>query len=304
MKTEQKEYPNQAFSVEPTKLTKLLKMIHDKLDGGATTQDRFFVHMKGDRKVELHNIDDVLELDNSRTKKIERLIIRSFRAQENTAEQTREIEVDFGAPLKKDGSTRKGVTIEVRGDTSSWVSDALADIEQQVERTWTRRGPPVIIAASIVVICLLSLLVAASPVGTPVASTGILASTMWLTPSEIKVYASKLNKEPLSEYDANNLISQQLKNLSITLEQEEKEKSSPTLVPVLIELVLLVVIALGFFIIVVCYPSAVFLWGDEKDRQLWRDNAKRYLWPLLLGITLVPILSRLFLTGILHAVVN
>jgi hypothetical protein len=151
---------------------------------------------------------------------------------------------------------------------------------------------------------LLSILVAALPLGTSPASTRILASTMWLTPPEIEVYASKLSGGPLSENDAKNLTSQQLRNLSNVLQQEEKE-THPSLAPALTTFVpLVVVIALGLFIIVVCYPSVVFLWGDEKDRQLWRDSAKRYLWPLLLAITFVPIVSRLYLSGIIDGLVK
>jgi hypothetical protein len=62
----------QSFQLEPTKLTRILDKIHERLEEHASTtkRDHFEVFMSGSRRVE-----DVLKLENSRRHKIQRLLI-------------------------------------------------------------------------------------------------------------------------------------------------------------------------------------------------------------------------------------
>ena len=47
MKREQKDYIGRRFEVEPTKLTKLLNVMHDKLRSFGDESDSFVVYMTG-----------------------------------------------------------------------------------------------------------------------------------------------------------------------------------------------------------------------------------------------------------------
>ena len=135
----QKEYAR-PFLVEPTKLTRMVDKIHDRLAEQAegAARDRFEVFMSGDRHEELTSLDQVLALDNSRKCKIQRLIITSS---VGASEHFAKVQIDFGvtktrAPGEPQTAARKVVAVDVRGNDRGWTSRTLSDVEEQVERTW------------------------------------------------------------------------------------------------------------------------------------------------------------------------
>ncbi len=113
MKQSHKEY-EKAFLVEPTKLTRLLERIHERLGDQEPAQDKFEVFLTGGRREEATSLDQVLALENSRKRKIKRLIILCSAAAIEPFGTKREIEVDFGGP--KTGGKRTAVAIRVRSD--------------------------------------------------------------------------------------------------------------------------------------------------------------------------------------------
>jgi hypothetical protein len=80
----QKEY-DRAFLLEPTKLTRLIEIIHARLTDQqhTTLRDSFEVYVSGSRREDMSNVDDVLDLDNSRKKTIERLVACNVEAPSN-----------------------------------------------------------------------------------------------------------------------------------------------------------------------------------------------------------------------------
>ena len=71
-----KEY-KQAFLLEPTKLTRLIDKIHERLNDqqNTTQRDHFEVFLSGDHREEVSSLDQVLALANWRKHKITRLVI-------------------------------------------------------------------------------------------------------------------------------------------------------------------------------------------------------------------------------------
>ena len=59
MKREQKDYIGRPFEVQLKKLTKLLKVMHEKLAGLAGQSDSYVVYMVGNHKAQLQTLDDV-----------------------------------------------------------------------------------------------------------------------------------------------------------------------------------------------------------------------------------------------------
>jgi hypothetical protein len=57
----------------------------------------------------------------------------------------------------------------------------------------------------------------------------------------------------------------------------------------------------GVVLLVRGYSAAVFLWGDEKSRQETRERVKRLLWPLLLALSLIPLVVQLFFPSLFSA---
>ena len=302
MRREQKDYIGRRFEVEPTKLTKLLQVMHEKLVGSADKSDSYVVYMVGDHRA-LQTLDEVLALDNSAKHRIVRLRIHSERRAPNGAVQT-EIDIDFGATFKTaSGSSQTGVSIEVAGESQAWVADTLSEIEQQVERSWVQHGPPIAFIGLIFLASLFTILIA---ILRPTFETNQIArdlsTTMWLTEEDISPYAEKLSRaETLSEDEQRQILSKQLANIDTLFKHYDKIHGE-SLRSVGGSLLAVAAIALvGLVLFVRGYPAAVFLWGDEKSRQETRERMKRLLWPLLLAISLIPVIVQFFLPSLLSA---
>jgi hypothetical protein len=303
MKREQKDYIGRRFEVEPTKLTKLLKVMHEKLAGHGDSSDSYVVYTIGNHRAELQTLDDVLALDNSAKHRIVRLRIRSVCCAPNSASPQSEIGVDFGAPFKTGtGTSQTGVSIEVASESAAWVADTLSEIEQQVERSWVQHTPPITFIVLIIVAALFTILVSVGPNIDALQTARGHATTMWLTREDVSPYVEKLSKaETLSEGDQRQILSRQIVNVSTFLKHYD-ELQREWLRGLGRSIFAVAAIAvIGVILLVRGYPAAVFLWGDEKSRQETRERVKRLLWPLLLAISFVPVLVQLFLPSVLTA---
>ena len=137
-----KEY-EQAFLLEPTKLTRIIGKVHERLADhvNTATQCSFEVYLTGNRREEMSTVEEVLELDNSPKQKITRLVATCSASTVGAARPEHEVRVDFAGPpaVPTAGPSRKKVvSINVRSDAGAWASRALSEVEEQVERTWIR----------------------------------------------------------------------------------------------------------------------------------------------------------------------
>jgi hypothetical protein len=60
----------------------------------------------------------------------------------------------------------------------------------------------------------------------------------------------------------------------------------------------LVIVGSLLYLIGKCYPSAVFLWGDVGEWYERLVGRRRAVWQLVVGATLIGILSNLFVFGL------
>lgn len=133
MKLIRKEY-ERPFIVEPTKLTRLLERMHERLADHPDVQQRdgFEVFLSGSRTEETNTLDEVLAIENTRRHAVLRMIATSSAKHSASTTSEHQIEVDF------DGRDKSKATITVRSDASAWASRVLSELEEQVERTGTR----------------------------------------------------------------------------------------------------------------------------------------------------------------------
>ncbi len=123
-----KEY-ERYFLLEPTKLTRLIDKIHERLADHphTSTHDYFTAFLRGNRREELTNVDDVLALDNSHKHKIQRLLIVCSASTAGSVRAEHEVEVDFPSlesptsttPEAGGGTKKAAVAISVRSDTAT-----------------------------------------------------------------------------------------------------------------------------------------------------------------------------------------
>ena len=301
MKEIHKEY-GRPFSLEPTKLTRIVDKIHDRLDELKQTEkhDRFEVFMRGDRREEMAKVEDVLALENSLRQKLERLIIVCSVITESPVRREHEVQVGFGAsktraPGEPDSGTGKVIAVTVRSDDAGWASRTLSEVEEQIERTWQQRHTSRTL--TLLGIMLFAILVFASQFAR-IATTSV-ATLNWLQPTDVDRVAQMLGDGgTLTDEQAREVATMQLRNVVVVQRQEQP----PPLIGGTRKLVLFgipLLLVLGCSIALLrSYPEAVFLWGDEVERNTNRVQTRRVIWGILIGIVASGIVGKLLYEGV------
>ena len=61
---------------------------------------------------------------------------------------------------------------------------------------------------------------------------------------------------------------------------------------------LLIILACAGYLVVKCYPRAVFLWGDEVERYNKMLQTRRIVWNVIIGVIVVGVLSNFLYAGL------
>jgi len=302
MKQIHKEY-QRSFLLEPTKLTRLLDRIHERLGEHqhVIIGDHFDVFLSGDRRDEMSSVDDVLAVENSRKHKIQRLLITCSSKTERAAGPENEIVVDF-ATNKTSGtgtSNTKVIAVSIRSDQSGWASRALSEVEEQVERTFLRYTQHAFALVGLVV-CGFILFISQVISVQFVPQTGDVLRAMWLRGPDLdRVEQILSQRRVLSEADLREIATLQLRNVLQEQRPKELPQKGRTRQLITLGIPLLVVIGCVFTLLLTCYPSAVFLWGDEVERYANKVQRRKILWSIIGGVTVIGVLSKLFFEGII-----
>jgi hypothetical protein len=299
MKKVDKEYPH-PFLLEPTKLNRIIDTVHGSFAAipNATLHDNFEVFLTGDRREELPSVDTVLALDNTRKHKIQRLVIFCSASSPGFAKPDHEVQVDFGGPSsfpRNSTTVTKVVSIGVRGESASWNSRTLAEIEEQVERTQLHHTRPLgvlilILAVAVIVLAAQFLNFAAAP---------LTSSDWWLKHSDLDRLAEMLKQHPtLTDEDLREIETRQLKNvLEYNGVSQRPTQTSRPARAVLLPLACVSIIGC-VIILFTCYPSAVFLWGDEQARYETILQRRKAVWGVIVSVMLAGVVSRLWFDGL------
>jgi hypothetical protein len=294
MKQIHKEYA-ESFQLEPTKLTRILDKIHERLEEHAHTTKRnhFEVFMSGNRREEMASVEDVLKLENSRKHKIQRVLVVCSASAEGSARPEHEVQVDFCvAKTKVEGeaiNVGKVVAISVRSDATGWASRTLSEVEEQVERTWLRQTPLLLVLGILTLGITLVLAFQFFPVEPR------FDTIDWLGGSDVHRVEQMLSAgRTLTDEEAREVTTMQLRNVVLYQQPQQPKGSSRKLVLFGIPLVGLLGLAITLF---TQYPGAVFLWGDEVERHARRVQRRRVLWGVMVSILVVGVLARLLFEG-------
>lgn len=291
MKQVHKEY-ERAFLLEPTKLRRIVDTIHQRLADHTDTvpHDSFDVFLTGNQREVVTSIDAVLTIDNSRRHRINRLLINCSAKISAAPRPEHEVQVDFARPRPGSGNvTTKVVAIEVRSDASGWASRTLAEVEEQVERTWLSVTRPLV---ALVILLLGGLVLLASQFVTlqvPAART----QSMWLNESDIqRVQALLAPGRTLTETELREVMTLQLRNVVAQWNPPKPARTPSSRATLFFTLPLIVVMGCGFVLLTTCYPGSVFLWGDEVDRYSSALQRRKALWGIIISIAVVGMLSK------------
>jgi hypothetical protein len=286
------------FLLEKTKLDRLLDVIHGRLGEhqGTTKRDDFDVILSGQRHEEMTKVEEVLDLDNSRTSSIRRLLISCCALTGKSPRPEHEIQVDFDG--RSDNKTKAKVIVSVRSDDAGWCDRALSEVEEQVERTSLHDNPQrvgLFFLAVSVLIVLLFLFVSSFTSGQPASNSG---GAMWLRTTNLgRVEQILTQGHTVTDEEMREIITMQLRN--VLEEQSPKPGSSGwTKQKTCIGIPLLVVLGCTVYLISRCYPNAVFLWGDEVERHSKMLQTRRIVWGFIIGGTVFGVLSKFLYAGL------
>jgi hypothetical protein len=304
MKNIYKEY-QQSFLLEPTKLNRLLDKIHERLADHTHTalHDSFEAFLTGDRREEMTTLEDVLALDNSRKHKVERLIILCSAATHDAAKPEHEVQVDFGFPKTSSatpGGTTKVVTISVRSDAAAWASRTLSEVEEQVERTWLHYTRPTswLLFLAVLLTVVLFVVVITSPL-VSLRDTA-RSDSLWLQRSDVDRIEAMLREHPtLTDENLREIATMQLRNV-LGLSTPPRPIPPPNQVArtLFLGVPLSVVLACVLVLVKTCYPTAVFLWGDEVDRYAHTMQRRKIIWNTIISVIVVGVLSKSLFEGL------
>jgi hypothetical protein len=122
-----------------------------------------------------------------------------------------------------------------------------------------------------------------------------LGSGWWLNASDIDRIETMLAQRPtLTDEELREISTMQLRNVlaarrATRQTQENQTRRTLFLVVPLSVVVICIVVLLG-----TCYPSAVFLWGDEVQRYASTVQRRKVMWGIIIGVTVVGVSSRFF----------
>jgi hypothetical protein len=249
--------------------------------------------LSGQRREEITSVEEVLELDNSPKSKIHRLLITCSASTDGAARPENEIQVDFDGRIVN----KTKVIVSVRSENAGWCDRALSSVEEQIERTPLRdtshRVALIGIAVSVIFFLLFLLLSSLS------ASNAVYgdADVMWLRTTNMDRVEQILNQgRTITDEEMLEINTMQLRNLL-----EDIRKAQPSgwnRQKTYIGVPLLIVLGCAVYLLIACYPTAVFLWGDEIERYNKMILTRRIVWGFITGGIGFGLLSKLLYAGL------
>jgi len=122
---------------------------------------------------------------------------------------------------------------------------------------------------------------------------------MWLRDHDLDRVDQILSQgRPINDEEMRDITTRQLRNVLADLRPKQSPQTGRTGQILVIVIPLVVVVVLGFILLSTCYPTAVFLWGDEEERYASIVNRRKYLWGIIISVTFIGVLSKFFATGV------
>jgi len=119
-----------------------------------------------------------------------------------------------------------------------------------------------------------------------------LSDAMWLDKSSLeRVEKIVSQNRPITDEEQREINTIQLRNLVESQKPQEPPKGQGRKLTLMGLPTLALLICAGVLALT-CYPSAVFLWGDETDHYANLMNRRRILWGVIISLILVGVLSK------------
>ncbi len=283
-----------AFLLDKAKLSRIIDIMEDRFnDLQLEFKPMYSIELSQGNELNLHNIEDLFELDNTVRNPIKNLTIKA--SDKNLNNHTSlECCVAFG--IKGFFFSTKNISLEVKSLEPKITLQVFAILEEQIQRVilddWVYR----IIQSGILELWFL-----------PVSFMGLIPLLLLLSKGFHSLSNEKI-KLLLTEANTSNTYEQKIDFLFNVKKNELEQQLDYTsgfdlssLVNLKTFFVLLpigIIVVCSIYVISKCYPVNIFLWGDYEayyNRLVARRNT---LWTVVILSIILGIITNFFIIGI------
>jgi hypothetical protein len=127
------------------------------------------------------------------------------------------------------------------------------------------------------------------------------ADTLWLSDSDVASIEAMLKEHPaLTDDQLREISTMKLRNVLGFPRQPTSAQANGVTRRTPFLVVPLFVVVVGIIVLLkTCYPSAVFLWGDEVDRYASVVQRRKIIWNIIIGVVVVGVLANFLFQGML-----
>ncbi len=282
---------NSNFVVDGAKVTRLHEVANDRLarDGRKVTFE-YVVSTAKNKLSKRSDLDELLKLDNTRKDPIRSLSMTAVGARDGVVDV--KTTVDF-TPQRSSPAQKNSVRLTVAGTDHNLVNEVFATLYEQIERTlvvpWTQ------LAALIGFVVIVALTLAV------LLQSRVSLGFAQLSNDDLKALTSLTTNAHDTDSRVNFLYEfQRLELVSMNHLHQGVRLGGVTL---LITIIVIVVSAgLLLYLGAVCYPSAVFAWGDYGEYYSILVARRKGIWKWLVASLLGGVLITLFGASIQRSV--
>jgi len=245
-----------SFVVDGAKLTRLHEVANDRLHRyGRKVTFEYVINTAKNKLSKRSDLDEVLKLDNTRKDPIRSLSMTAFGARDQDGVVDIKATVDF-TPYRSRPEQKNSVRLTVAGTDHNLVNEVFATLYEQIERTLATTWAQLAALIGFAVIFALTL----AALLLPRVSLGYAQ----LTAGDLKTLTSLAANAHDTDSRVNFLYEfERLELASMNHLREGVRLRGVTLGITII--VVVVSAALLLYLGAVCYPGAVFAWGDYGE---------------------------------------
>jgi hypothetical protein len=272
-----------AFAIDPPKLTRIGSIVESRMaEVKATAKPRYLVRLQDGRRLEFGSLEDLTAYDNTAKNPVIALTLFYHDGLDDTLHSV-EFDLDSDIP--------HNVHLAVTGTSTKWSNETLAELDEQVERTfqhsWVHRylksrfvflfSP--FLALMFIIILIVARLMSFGISHSEFSALRQRASVAQTTEQKIDYIfeATRVATNGVAALDFGALL-------------------GPLFTARVLFLILPIAIVLlgGAYTIATCYPRAAFLWGDYADHYKHLMSRKKTVWLTVIAALVLGILGNLF----------
>jgi hypothetical protein len=282
--TYHKRMVSAAFLLDPPKLSRMLSILEERYAAVELPfRPTYSLKLSKGKSVELTDVDEVLELDNAVKNPIRMLKV-------TVAESG--IEGSLEATLRFDGLHASTLDLSVTGSDARAANQLFVELEEQLERavqtSWVYRfvktgrqlvSRALLFYAGAMLVLLASALILAPSTPSRAEYRALREQARTAATQEQKIdFIFAAERQRMVDAAPNRALNVEL-------------LTSPRTWFVVVPLVLILMSVT--YLLYLCYPRAVFLWGDYAEHYESLRSRRRTLWTVIVASLVIGVLSSL-----------